>query len=103
MERASRPTQDGHCDGCIRDGCADHRHRPAPGGVDRGTLPAAIVAEQVASLLKGMPTDAIKIGMLGSTEIAEILIPLLETVESPVVVDPSGSPPAAQCSDMSTN
>jgi len=60
-----------------------------PGAVDRvAPLPAAIVAEQVASLLKGMPTDAIKIGMLGSTEIAEILIPLLETVESPVVIDP---------------
>ena len=34
-----------------------------PGTVDRvAPLPAAIVAEQVASLLKGMPTDAIKIG-----------------------------------------
>ena len=60
-----------------------------PGAVDRvAPLPAAIVAEQVMSLLKTMPIHAIKIGMLGSAEIAEALIPILEGINVPVVIDP---------------
>jgi len=60
-----------------------------PGAVDRvAPLPAAIVGEQVATLLKTMPIGGIKVGMLGSTEIAEALLPLLSDVEIPVVIDP---------------
>ena len=60
-----------------------------PGAVDRvAALPAAIVADQVANLLKTMPIGAIKIGMLGSTAIAEALVPLLEAAQAPIVLDP---------------
>lgn len=60
-----------------------------PGGVDRVVpLAADVVAEQVGRLLDTMPIGAIKIGLLGSADIAEALIPLLEAATAPVVVDP---------------
>lgn len=69
-----------------------------PGAVERvAPLPADLVAEQVSRLLETMPIGAIKIGLLGSTDIAEALIPLLAEATAPVVVDPvrvatSGAP-----------
>ena len=69
-----------------------------PGAVDRvAPLPPEIVAEQVATVLAEMPINAIKVGMLGSTEIAEALTPLLAQAQAPMVMDPvristSGTP-----------
>ena len=50
-------------------------------------LAADVVAEQVGRLLDTMPIGAIKIDLLGSADIAEALIPLLEAATA-VVVDP---------------
>lgn len=60
-----------------------------PGAVDRvAPLPAGIVAEQIQTLMETMPIGAIKIGLLGSTEIAEAIIPLLADAAVPTVIDP---------------
>jgi hydroxymethylpyrimidine/phosphomethylpyrimidine kinase len=60
-----------------------------PGDVSRvAPLPAAMVSEQVKTLLQTMPIGAIKIGMIGSTEIADVLISTLQDCAMPIVLDP---------------
>jgi hydroxymethylpyrimidine/phosphomethylpyrimidine kinase len=49
---------------------------------------AAIVAAQIAAALEDIGADAIKIGMLGSAEIADAVADFLETIDIPVVLDP---------------
>src|SRR5690554_1675386 len=51
-------------------------------------MPAAIVAAQIESCLSDIGADAIKIGMLGSPEIAHMVADILETVSAAVVFDP---------------
>ena len=51
-------------------------------------MPAAIVAAQIESCLSDIGADAIKIGMLGSPEIAHLVADILETVSAAVVFDP---------------
>lgn len=51
-------------------------------------LPHAFVAAQIDSCLSDIGADAVKIGMLGSPEIAHAVADALERVEVPVVFDP---------------
>jgi hydroxymethylpyrimidine/phosphomethylpyrimidine kinase len=51
-------------------------------------LDAGIVSAQVRTLLQHMPIGAIKIGLIGTTAIAEALIQILEETPVPVVLDP---------------
>jgi hydroxymethylpyrimidine/phosphomethylpyrimidine kinase len=51
-------------------------------------LPAAFVVAQIESCLSDIGADAVKIGMLGSPEIAHAVADALESVEVPVVFDP---------------
>ena len=51
-------------------------------------LPAAFVAAQIESCLSDNGADAVKIGMLGSPEIAHVVADKLEGLGAPVVFDP---------------
>jgi hydroxymethylpyrimidine/phosphomethylpyrimidine kinase len=51
-------------------------------------LPATMVRQQLEAILLAMPVGAIKIGLLGNTEIAEVVVELLAEVSAPIVVDP---------------
>ena len=51
-------------------------------------LPAAFVAAQIDSCLSDIGADAVKIGMLGSPEIAHAVADRLEQQDVPVVFDP---------------
>ena len=51
-------------------------------------LPAAFVVAQIESCLSDIGADAVKIGMLGSPEIAHAVAEALECAEVPVVFDP---------------
>jgi hydroxymethylpyrimidine/phosphomethylpyrimidine kinase len=51
-------------------------------------LPAALVAAQIDSCLSDIGADAVKIGMLGSPEIAHAVADTLERIDIPVVFDP---------------
>jgi hydroxymethylpyrimidine/phosphomethylpyrimidine kinase len=51
-------------------------------------LPARLVVQQIHSCLSDIGADAIKLGMLGSAEIAHVVADLLEGVEVPAVFDP---------------
>ena len=50
-------------------------------------VPAAIVAAQIEAALGDIGADAIKIGMLGSAEIAAAVADILETNDIPLVLD----------------
>jgi hydroxymethylpyrimidine/phosphomethylpyrimidine kinase len=51
-------------------------------------LPAGLVAAQIDSCLSDIGVDAVKIGMLGSAEIAAIVAERLEGLSVPIVFDP---------------
>jgi len=51
-------------------------------------LPAELVAQQIESCLSDIGADAIKIGMLGSPEIADMVADRLEGLAIPIVFDP---------------
>ena len=51
-------------------------------------LPAAVVAAQIESCLSDIGADAVKIGMLGSPEIAHVVADKLQRFGRPVVFDP---------------
>jgi len=51
-------------------------------------LPADLVAQQIESCLSDIGADAIKIGMLGSPEIANMVADRLEDLDAPVIFDP---------------
>jgi hydroxymethylpyrimidine/phosphomethylpyrimidine kinase len=51
-------------------------------------LPSALVAAQIDSCLSDIGADAVKIGMLGSPEIAHVVADRLEGLGLPVVFDP---------------
>ena len=51
-------------------------------------LPAAIVRAQIESCLADIGADAVKIGMLGSPEIAHLVADILEPLPAAVVFDP---------------
>jgi hydroxymethylpyrimidine/phosphomethylpyrimidine kinase len=53
-------------------------------------IPAFIVREQIACVLNDIGSDAIKIGMLGSAEIVEAVVQILDSVAAaiPIVLDP---------------
>ena len=51
-------------------------------------LPADMVAAQIDACLSDIGADAVKIGMLGSPEIAHVLADRLERLDVPVVFDP---------------
>ena len=51
-------------------------------------LPANMVSQQLEAILQAMPIGAIKIGLLGNTENARVVIDLLAEVSAPIVVDP---------------
>lgn len=55
---------------------------------DAETLPASLVLAQIDSCLSDIGADAIKIGMLGSSEIAEGIARRLDNFAGPVVFDP---------------
>jgi hydroxymethylpyrimidine/phosphomethylpyrimidine kinase len=60
-----------------------------PGAVSMvAPLPATMVRQQLEAILLAMPVGAIKVGLLGNTEIAEIVVELLAEVSAPIVVDP---------------
>jgi hydroxymethylpyrimidine/phosphomethylpyrimidine kinase len=60
-----------------------------PGAVEAiSPLSPALVEAQIQTLLKHMPIGAIKIGLIGSTDIAEVLISTLAETSIPVVLDP---------------
>lgn len=52
------------------------------------TLPASLVLEQVESCLTDIGADAIKIGMLGSPDVARALAKRLDSFSGPIVFDP---------------
>jgi hydroxymethylpyrimidine/phosphomethylpyrimidine kinase len=51
-------------------------------------VPPDFIIQQMRVVLDDIGADAIKIGMLGSAEIAEAVADFLETVDLPVVLDP---------------
>jgi hydroxymethylpyrimidine/phosphomethylpyrimidine kinase len=51
-------------------------------------VPPDFIIQQMRVVLDDIGADAIKIGMLGSAEIAEAVADLLETIDLPVVLDP---------------
>jgi len=51
-------------------------------------IPLEVVAAQAHAVLEDIGADALKTGMLGSREIAEIVAGLLDETEAPAVVDP---------------
>ena len=51
-------------------------------------LPAELVGQQIDSCLSDIGADAVKIGMLGSPEIAEVVAERLETFAGAIVFDP---------------
>jgi len=55
-----------------------------------------LVREQIEALLVNMRIDAIKIGMLGSSEVARAVFKSLETSEIPIVLDPIGKSTTGQ-------
>jgi hydroxymethylpyrimidine/phosphomethylpyrimidine kinase len=60
-----------------------------PGSVSMvAPLPSSMVRQQLEAILSAMPIGAIKIGLLGNTEIAEVVVELLAEVSAPIVVDP---------------
>lgn len=60
-----------------------------PGAVSLvAPLPAAMVRQQIEAILSAMPVGAIKVGLLGNTEIAAVVVELLAEVSAPIVVDP---------------
>ncbi len=60
-----------------------------PGEVIRvAPLPASIVGEQLVCLIENMPIGAIKIGMIATTDVAEMLTQVLTSVDCPIVIDP---------------
>jgi hydroxymethylpyrimidine/phosphomethylpyrimidine kinase len=60
-----------------------------PGAMERAfPLEAGVVSAQVRTLLEHMPIGAIKIGLIGTTAIAEVLIQILKETPIPVVLDP---------------
>ena len=52
------------------------------------TLPAEFVLQQIASCVEDIGVDAIKIGMLGSAEIAHGVADMIETLGCAIVFDP---------------
>lgn len=52
------------------------------------TIPADIVTAQMDSVISDIGIDAVKIGMLGSADIAEAVADRLEAVSVPIVFDP---------------
>ena len=60
-----------------------------PGAVSLvAPLPSTMVQQQIEAILSAMPVGAIKVGLLGNTEIAEVVVKMLEEVSAPIVVDP---------------
>jgi hydroxymethylpyrimidine/phosphomethylpyrimidine kinase len=60
-----------------------------PGGVSRvAPLPAAIVGEQLQTIVETMPIHAVKVGLVGSTEVATTIAGHLSRLSVPVVLDP---------------
>lgn len=51
-------------------------------------LPGALVAEQLAALLDARSPDAVKLGMLGTADVAGAVAMVLRGLEVPVVMDP---------------
>src|SRR6478736_4077450 len=51
-------------------------------------LPANLVRQQIESCLSDIGADAIKIGMLGSPEIAHLVADILEPLDIPPIFDP---------------
>ena len=51
-------------------------------------LPADLVGQQIESCLSDIGADAIKIGMLGSPEIAHVVADILEPLDIPPIFDP---------------
>jgi hydroxymethylpyrimidine/phosphomethylpyrimidine kinase len=51
-------------------------------------VPPEFIIQQMRVVLDDIGADAIKIGMLGSAEIAEAVADFLETIDIPVVLDP---------------
>ncbi len=52
------------------------------------TLDTALIAAQIDSCVSDIGVDAVKIGMLGSAEIAQMVADKLEVLEVPIVFDP---------------
>jgi hydroxymethylpyrimidine/phosphomethylpyrimidine kinase len=51
-------------------------------------VPLEVIAAQAHAVLEDIGTDAVKVGMLGSREVAEITAGLLDEANAPAVVDP---------------
>jgi len=52
------------------------------------TLPPGFVAAQIDACLEDIGADAVKIGMLGSADVAEVVADRLEDLGKPIVFDP---------------
>ncbi len=52
------------------------------------TLPPDLVAKQIDACLEDIGADAVKIGMLGSADVAEVVADRLEDLGVPIVFDP---------------
>lgn len=60
-----------------------------PGAVEEvSPLPARLVKAQIQTLLQHMPIGAIKIGLLGTTDIANAVMHVLQDTNIPMVLDP---------------
>ncbi|KQN26793.1 phosphomethylpyrimidine kinase [Sphingomonas sp. Leaf33] len=51
-------------------------------------VPAAFVAQQMRSCIDDIGVDAVKIGMIGSVDVAHAVADILDTLDVPVVFDP---------------
>ena len=50
-------------------------------------VPASVVAAQIRAALEDIGADVIKIGMLGTAEVAAVVADILETTDAPLVLD----------------